>query len=180
MRARIARGERPAILFGRERWGLTNDEISRSDVIVTAPVNPAFASRHVEGLVPKFQELANELIDGFIADGQCEFMHQFSEPYATRVICRLLGVSDGNWEDLALYAEKMSLALSIAAKERLDEVAISLEGAGEEGRRLGAEALLGPVGAGLLRPVENRRPTVPALLDVGDDPAVGGHLAVGL
>ena len=90
-------------------------------------VNPAFASRHVEGLVPKFQELANELIDGFIADGQCEFMHQFSEPYATRVICRLLGVDDSNWEDLALYAEKMSLALSIAAKERLDEVEWGLE-----------------------------------------------------
>ena len=47
MRARIARGERPAILFGRERWGLTNDEISRSDVIVTAPVNPAFASLNI-------------------------------------------------------------------------------------------------------------------------------------
>ena len=90
-------------------------------------VNPAFASRHVEGLVPKFQELANELIDGFIGDGQCEFMHQFSEPYATRVICRLLGVDDGNWEDLALYAEKMSLALSIAAKERLDEVEWGVE-----------------------------------------------------
>lgn len=85
-------------------------------------VNPAFSSRHVEGLVPKFQELANELIDGFIDDGQCEFMHRFSEPYATRVICRLLGVTDENWEELALYAEKMSLALSIAAKDRLDEV----------------------------------------------------------
>ena len=90
-------------------------------------VNPAFSSKHVEGLVPKFQELANELIDGFIDDGQCEFMHQFSEPYATRVICRLLGVDDSNWEDLALYAEKMSLALSIAAKERLDEVEWGLE-----------------------------------------------------
>ena len=90
-------------------------------------VNPAFASRHVADLVPKFQELANELIDGFIGDGQCEFMHQFSEPYATRVICRLLGVDDSNWEDLALYAEKMSLALSIAAKERLDEVEWGLE-----------------------------------------------------
>jgi tRNA/rRNA methyltransferase len=44
MRRRIARGERVAMLFGRERWGLSNDEISLSDVIVTAPVNPAFAS----------------------------------------------------------------------------------------------------------------------------------------
>lgn len=47
MRSRMGRGERPAILFGRERWGLTNDEISLADVIVTAPVNPAFASINI-------------------------------------------------------------------------------------------------------------------------------------
>ena len=47
MRARIARGEKLAILFGRERWGLNNDEVSLADVIVTAPVNPAFASINI-------------------------------------------------------------------------------------------------------------------------------------
>ena len=47
MRARTGRGERAAILFGRERWGLNNDEISLADVIVTAPVNPAFASINI-------------------------------------------------------------------------------------------------------------------------------------
>ncbi len=47
MRARIGRGEKLAILFGRERWGLSNDEVSLADVIVTAPVNPAFASINI-------------------------------------------------------------------------------------------------------------------------------------
>lgn len=47
MRRRIAAGENLAVLFGRERWGLDNDEISLADVIVTAPVNPAFASINV-------------------------------------------------------------------------------------------------------------------------------------
>ncbi|HUR43101.1 MAG TPA: RNA methyltransferase [Aestuariivirga sp.] len=47
MRARIERGERVALLFGRERWGLDNDEVSLADVIVTAPVNPAFASINI-------------------------------------------------------------------------------------------------------------------------------------
>jgi tRNA/rRNA methyltransferase len=47
MRARIGRGEKVAILFGRERWGLNNDEVSLADVIVTAPVNPAFASINI-------------------------------------------------------------------------------------------------------------------------------------
>ncbi len=102
-------------------------------------VNPAFSSRHVNGLVPKFQELANELIDSFVDDGQCEFVHQFSDPYATRVICRLLGVSDHNWEELALYAEKMGLALSVAAKDRLDEVEWGLVKMGEYADSLIAE-----------------------------------------
>lgn len=47
MRLRVGRGERVAILFGRERTGLDNDEISMADVIVTAPVNPAFASINI-------------------------------------------------------------------------------------------------------------------------------------
>ena len=44
MRRRIAAGQKVGILFGRERIGLLNEEISLADVIVMAPVNPAFAS----------------------------------------------------------------------------------------------------------------------------------------
>ncbi|MGZ8321771.1 MAG: TrmJ/YjtD family RNA methyltransferase, partial [Rhodoplanes sp.] len=41
---RIASGETAAIVFGRERNGLENDEVGLADCIVTFPVNPAFAS----------------------------------------------------------------------------------------------------------------------------------------
>ncbi len=47
MRERVAKGQGCGILFGRERWGLDNDEISRADAIVTFPVNPAFASLNI-------------------------------------------------------------------------------------------------------------------------------------
>ncbi len=47
MRARIARGEKIAILFGRERFGLNNEEVSLADVIISAPVNPAYASLNI-------------------------------------------------------------------------------------------------------------------------------------
>ncbi len=40
----VAAGETVAVLFGRERWGLENDEVALADCIVTYPVNPAFAS----------------------------------------------------------------------------------------------------------------------------------------
>jgi tRNA/rRNA methyltransferase len=42
--ARLAAGEKVGILFGRERTGLENDDISLADAIVTFPVDPAFAS----------------------------------------------------------------------------------------------------------------------------------------
>ena len=44
MAPRIQSGETVAILFGRERNGLENDEVALADCIVTLPVNPAFAS----------------------------------------------------------------------------------------------------------------------------------------
>ncbi|MCR4268980.1 RNA methyltransferase [Nitratireductor sp. ZSWI3] len=47
LRARFGGGQKTGILFGRERWGLTNDEISLADEIVTFPVNPAFASLNI-------------------------------------------------------------------------------------------------------------------------------------
>lgn len=47
MHERIGRGEQVAILFGRERWGLNNDEVALADVIITAPVDPQFASLNI-------------------------------------------------------------------------------------------------------------------------------------
>jgi tRNA/rRNA methyltransferase len=40
----VTAGENVAVVFGRERYGLQNDEVARADRIVTFPVNPAFAS----------------------------------------------------------------------------------------------------------------------------------------
>src|SRR6202000_798218 len=40
----IAGGGKGGILFGRERWWLTNEGVPRANRIVTFPVNPGFAS----------------------------------------------------------------------------------------------------------------------------------------
>lgn len=44
---RAAGGETCGVLFGRERWGLTNEEIGLADEIVTLPVDPAHASLNI-------------------------------------------------------------------------------------------------------------------------------------
>lgn len=47
MRADIAAGGRVGVVFGRERWGLTTDEVALTDQILTIPVDPAFASLNI-------------------------------------------------------------------------------------------------------------------------------------
>jgi tRNA/rRNA methyltransferase len=44
LKAAIAAGERPVILFGAEAMGLVSDDIARAEAILTLPVNPGFAS----------------------------------------------------------------------------------------------------------------------------------------
>jgi tRNA/rRNA methyltransferase len=47
MRSRIAAGSGVGVLFGRERSGLTNEEVSLADAILTLPVDPGFSSLNV-------------------------------------------------------------------------------------------------------------------------------------
>ncbi len=44
MQQKISLSERPAILFGPERSGLTNDDVACADTVLTVPVNAAFGS----------------------------------------------------------------------------------------------------------------------------------------
>ena len=47
LRARVRGGQKTGILFGRERFGLFNEEVALADEIVTFPVNPEFASLNI-------------------------------------------------------------------------------------------------------------------------------------
>ena len=47
LRTRVEAGQRTGILFGRERFGLYNDEVGLADEIVTFPVDPGFSSLNI-------------------------------------------------------------------------------------------------------------------------------------
>lgn len=47
LRTRFRSGEKTGILFGREKSGLSNEDVALADEIVTFPVNPAFASLNI-------------------------------------------------------------------------------------------------------------------------------------
>jgi tRNA/rRNA methyltransferase len=54
VRAALLAGARPAVLFGAEAGGLTNEEVARADAIMTYPVNPGFASLNLAQAVAVF------------------------------------------------------------------------------------------------------------------------------
>lgn len=85
--------------------------------------NPAFAPKLVKQMMPDFQRLAADLIAQFQARGECEFVSEFAEPYATQVICLLLGLPISEWKGLADLAVEMGLALGVTFKR--DEARIN-------------------------------------------------------
>ncbi|MFD1214286.1 cytochrome P450 [Arthrobacter sp. GCM10027362] len=85
-------------------------------------LNPAFSPRLIKQLVPRFRELANELVDAFIDKGECEFIRDFAEPYATRVLTILLGIPESEWPKIARLASTVGLALGVTFKQDLDKV----------------------------------------------------------
>ena len=88
--------------------------------------NPAFSRALIERMVPEFQELAKELIDGYAGSGRCEFVSQFAEPYAARVLCKLVGMDEGHWDDLARWSTDMGLAFGITIREDLERIEAAL------------------------------------------------------
>lgn len=58
-----AAGLKCGVLFGKERTGLENSDIARADVIVTAPVDPGFASLNLAQSVLLFAYEWRKLVD---------------------------------------------------------------------------------------------------------------------
>jgi cytochrome P450 len=84
--------------------------------------NPAFSPKLIIPLQPRFAEIANNVIDKFAASGRCDIVAEFSEPYATRVICLLLGLDQGEWRRLADNAADMGLALGVTFKQDVAKI----------------------------------------------------------
>lgn len=79
MAERIGQGQRIGILFGKERTGLSNDDVSLADAVLTFPVNPAFASLNLAQAV---------LLVGYewfkAAGGEAPFKGESTSPPAPR------------------------------------------------------------------------------------------------
>lgn len=56
------------------------------------PLAPVFSPKAVSLLEPRIRERCVTLVDGFAADGKCEFMSAFAVPFPTTIFVELLGL----------------------------------------------------------------------------------------
>lgn len=91
-------------------------------------LNPAFSPRLIAGLTDRFQALADELVDAFHDRGRCEFIKEFAEPYAARVLAIMLGIPESEWERMSNMSNRLSLALGVTIKENIDTIHDALAG----------------------------------------------------
>lgn len=89
-------------------------------------MNPAFSPRLIGGLVPRFQALAATLIDGFAEPDKCEFVSEFAEPYAARVIAIMLGLPEEEWPIIARESAAVGLAMGVTIREDLPRIEAAL------------------------------------------------------
>jgi cytochrome P450 len=99
-------------------------------------LSPAFSRRIVEALRPRFGELAGDLADSFAGAGdplrppavagRCEFMADFAEPYAARVIAIMLGIAEEEWPAIAAESATLGLAMGVRIREHLPRIEAAL------------------------------------------------------
>ncbi|QIK64316.1 cytochrome P450 [Leucobacter viscericola] len=94
-------------------------------------LNPAFSPTTARRLEPEFADLANELIDNIkakVARGEAiEFVADFSEPFATRALCTMMGLSHEHWPFIADRANTVGYALSVEIKEDIEKIDVAVQ-----------------------------------------------------
>jgi tRNA/rRNA methyltransferase len=80
MAGHLAAGGGAGILFGRERWGLTNEEVALANRIITFPVNPGFASLNLaQAVLLVGYEWFKQAISGELPHGMPERSERASQ-----------------------------------------------------------------------------------------------------
>jgi len=86
-------------------------------------VNRAFVSRQVERLAPRIGALADELIDGFVGDGEVDLLARFATPIPVIVIAELLGVPADMWRQLLEWSHRMVAMYQFGVTREVEDAA---------------------------------------------------------
>lgn len=106
---------------------------------------PALAPDFIESMTPDFERISNTLARSLRERASCEFMEDFSVPFAGKAICRLLGLEEEHWRTLSSDASDLGLAMGMdckthepvfnAACDRLTDLSANLLEEARQGKR---------------------------------------------
>lgn len=88
---------------------------------------PAFRNKTIAAMRPRFQALADELVDAFASRGEVEFVSEFAEPYSSRIICVLLGLPEDDWPQVAHWADDLGKSFGINVAADLPRIEAALQ-----------------------------------------------------
>ncbi|MEO0761124.1 MAG: cytochrome P450, partial [Pseudomonadota bacterium] len=91
-------------------------------------VNPAFSPRLLEVMRPRFEAMADALVDRFAERGQCDFMAEFADPYASQILCLMLGLPQEEAPRVLELSADMGLALGVDFKSHAERIDRATEG----------------------------------------------------
>ncbi|HKE54944.1 MAG TPA: cytochrome P450 [Actinomycetota bacterium] len=77
--------------------------------VVEPPFRPRDVEERTKGMIPA---LANDLIDGFEARGECDLFREFADPMSVRSLRFMLGLDGVAWEDLLRWNEGLMPGLA--------------------------------------------------------------------
>src|SRR6266700_402291 len=80
-------------------------------------VSKAFTPRYIEGLRPRVQQIADELLDRVQAQGQMELVKDYAFPLPINVIAEMLGIPQGDWAQIRSWSEALAQGLSVGGRD---------------------------------------------------------------
>ena len=94
-------------------------------------LNPAFSPTQARRLEPEFAQIATELIDEMVAlqasGAEVDFVAAFAEPFATRALCAMLGLSHEHWPFIADRANTVGYALAVSIKDDIERIDVAVQ-----------------------------------------------------
>ena len=72
----------------------------------------AFRQHRIEDLRPRMRAVAEELVDGFAARGECELVGDFADGLSMVVLCELIGIPVADMAEILPYTQEVELILA--------------------------------------------------------------------
>ena len=95
--------------MGENMLGMEGPEQAWLRAITETPFRPRDVEERTQGMIPR---LAEELIDGFAADGEADLFRAYADPMSVQSLCFMLGLQDVPWQDILRWNEGLMPGLA--------------------------------------------------------------------